>query len=74
MESIYANNNKHGFRLNINHPYINKLYLRFKASKGVGVNSPLNDSDRREFETIIIEKLKKKGLLPAEGVVSSGGS
>ena len=64
MESIYTNNNKYGFRLNVNHPYINKLYLRFKASKGVGVNSPLNDSDRMEFERVVIEQLKKKGLLP----------
>lgn len=66
MESIYASNNKYGFRLNVNHPYINKLYLRFKASKGVGINFPLNDIDRREFEVVIIENLQKKGLLPTE--------
>ena len=66
MEGFYASKNKYGFRLNINHPYINKLYLRFKASKGVGVNFPLNDTDRREFEIVIIERLQKKGLLPTE--------
>lgn len=66
MESIYAKNNKYGFRLNVNHPYINKLYLRFKASKVVGINFPLNDIDRREFEVVIIERLQKKGLLPTE--------
>lgn len=61
MESIYANNNKYGFRLDINHPYIKKHYLRFKESKGVGVNYPLDDNDRREFETVIIERLQKRG-------------
>ena len=66
MEGFYASNNKYGFRLNINHPYINKLYLRFKASKGIGINFPLNDIDRREFEVVVIERLQKKGLLPTE--------
>ena len=61
MECIYTNNDRYGFRLNVNHPHINKLYLRFKASKGVGINFPLDDRDRREFEAVIIEKMQKKG-------------
>ena len=72
MESIYANSNKYGFELNINHPYINKLYVRFKTSKGIGINYPLSDDLRREFEKAVILNLRKKGLLPTKGVADNG--
>lgn len=72
MESLYAKNNKYGYRLNVNHPYINKLYLRFKASKGIEINIPISDINRREFEVVVIELLQKQGLLPNRRSGESG--
>lgn len=48
-ESIYAAGNPYGFRYNINHPYINKLYRRYKVWKDIKGRPP-RDAERREFE------------------------
>lgn len=48
-ESIYAVGNPYGFRYNVNHHYINKLYRRYLTWKNI-LGRPPRDAERREFE------------------------
>lgn len=50
-ESIYAPDNKYGYKINITHPDIKPLYQRFKKWKGIADWCPLSDAERLEFET-----------------------
>lgn len=56
--TIYAAENKYGYRINIMHPKIKPLYQRFRKWKGVPDWCPLSDAERLEFESFI---LKQKG-------------
>lgn len=58
-ENIYTVNNPYGYRLNINHPRIRELYERYKRWKDIGGRPP-TDSERREFEEIVISKESNK--------------
>lgn len=50
--------NKHGYRVNVNHPKINALLRRYKRWKGIRQTEPLSDKERLEFENYIM------GILP----------
>lgn len=58
--NIFTENNPYGYRLNINHPKIHELYLRYKAWKGIPRQFPLSDAERLEFESIVISKLEER--------------
>ena len=60
-EDIYTKNNVYGYKLNINHPYIRKLYTRYKQWKNIAYNVPLSDDERFEFEDYIEKRILKKG-------------
>lgn len=60
ITSIYLQNNKHGFRYNINHPKINELYRRYKKWQGIPQGDPLSDEQRREFENYLDGIFRKK--------------
>ncbi len=51
-ESIIENS-PYGYALNINHPTIYPLYMRFKRWKEIPVWCPLSDAEREEFEEYI---------------------
>lgn len=56
-------NNPYGYKLNVNHPLINKIYLRYKEQHGIASRIPLNDTERNEFERVTLEYLQKKGII-----------
>lgn len=58
--SIYCPKNKYGYKLNINHPSIKPLYERFKKWKGIGINIPLSDAERFEFESYALKYINNK--------------
>lgn len=61
-ESIYIENNVYGYKLNINHPFIRGLYIRYKRWKNIPYNTPLGDNERFEFEDYVENHLlKRKG-------------
>lgn len=51
--------NKYGYRVNIAHPAVAPLYERFRRWKGIPRNFPMSDAERLEFESYILEKVKK---------------
>lgn len=57
-ESIYAVGNPYGYRYNVNHPYINKLYRRFKMWKDIA--RPCTDAERWEFEAYLDKMIEGK--------------
>ena len=59
-DSIYAPQNKYGYKININHPKIRPLYEHYKRRIGAII---LSDRERFEFEAAVfkmIERNKKK--------------
>ncbi len=66
--TIFNSNNQYGFLININHPLIFPLYIRYKKIKKLALHFPISDKDRFEFETTIfktLEKSKEKQLITA---------
>ena len=53
--TIYAAENKYGYRINIMHPKIEPLYKRYKKWKGIADWCPLSDAERLEFESYILK-------------------
>lgn len=49
-DSIYTQDNRYGYRYNINHPTIRELYERYVNWKGLSNAYPLSDGERKEFE------------------------
>ena len=54
--TIYAAENKYGYRINIMHPKIEPLYKRYKKWKGIANWCPLSDAERLEFESYILKR------------------
>jgi len=54
--SIFAPNNKYGYKININHPRIRPLYERFKDKAGEQI---LSDKQRVDFEMIILKMIER---------------
>ena len=55
--SIYAPENKYGYKLKINHPLIRPHYERYKVKCDTPI---LSDEQRFEFERLMIAWLEKK--------------
>lgn len=55
--SIYAPENKYGYKLNISHPKIRPLYERYKEHLKTPI---LSDKQRLEFEGIIFGMIERK--------------
>ncbi len=62
--SIYTENNQYGYKYNINHPKVNELYRRYKVWKGLAVQFPLTDAQRKDFESYLDGLMKKNGGIP----------
>lgn len=60
MTQIYLEGNPYGYKLNLAHPLILNLYLKYKYKNNIGHNIPLSDVERREFETVVISWLERK--------------
>lgn len=56
LDSIYTENNKYGFKININHLRVRDLYIRYKRWKNIPYNVPLSDDERFEFESYMSQK------------------
>lgn len=55
--NIFAEPNKFGYQININHPKIKPLYERYKRSIKAII---LSDAERFEFEKYIFQAIEKK--------------
>lgn len=58
--NVFNENNPYGYRLNVNHPKIRRLYKRYMAWKELPLHFPLSDAERFEFEEMVIAKLKER--------------
>ncbi len=55
--SIYAPENKYGYKISINHPKIRPLYEAYKKKIGAII---LSDDERFEFERIIFKMIERR--------------
>lgn len=69
--SIYLEKpNPYGYRLDIRHPLVEKLYWRYKDKHHIPHWCPLSDEERLDFEAQVIEWWERRsngrpGSLPA---------
>lgn len=56
-DSIYAKQNKYGYKINVNHPQIQPLYERYKEHIG---EKKLSDRQRLNFECLIYQMIERK--------------
>ena len=56
----------YGYRINVNKPPYDELYLRFKKSKNIPSWCPCSDSERLEFEACIFEAAAKAKMKRAK--------
>lgn len=56
-DTIYAPDNKYGYKININHPKIRPLYERYKEKLNASI---LSDRERYNFESIIFTMIQRK--------------
>lgn len=61
MKIKLLENNPYGYRVDISDPETQKLYQRYKRWKSIPPWCPLSDSERREFEDIILNKITING-------------
>lgn len=60
-QGIYTQGNPYGYRLNLRHPLVQKMYYRYKAKLGISRSTPLSDEERMDFEERVIPWLKDRG-------------
>lgn len=58
LNNILLQNKKYGYEINITHPKIYPLYVRFKEWKSIPTWCPLSDNERFEFEEHIKKSFK----------------
>ena len=58
-QSIYTQGNPYGYRRNLRHSLVQKLYCRDKEWLGVSRSTPLSDGERLDFEERVIPWLKE---------------
>ena len=56
-DSIYTQQNKYGYRINVNHPQIKPLYERYKRHIKAII---LSDVERFRFESMIFQMIEKR--------------
>ena len=61
--AILTQNNRYGYRLNLNHPAVYQLYNRYREWLKIPAGFPLSDNERLDFEDRAIEKLIEHKLL-----------
>lgn len=54
-DSIYAPENKYGYKINISHAQIKPLYEQYKKKIGEMI---LSDAQRHHFESIILQMIE----------------
>lgn len=59
-QSLYTQDNPYGYRLNLRHPLVQKLYYRYKNKLGISRNTPLSDGERQDFEERVIPWLERR--------------
>ena len=60
--SVFAPQNKYGYKINVNHPIIRPLYEKCKSKLNIMI---MSDQQRHDFETIILRKIEN-GEIKAE--------
>ena len=58
--SIYTQGNPYGYRLNLRHPLVRKLYFRYQDKLGISRSTPLSDGERMEFERQALPWLERR--------------
>lgn len=73
--SLYTQGNPYGYRLNLRHPLVQKLYYRYKERMGISRSTPLSDEERLDFEERVIPWLERRGNpCPENGSPGAAGS
>lgn len=58
--SIFTENNRYGYKININHPKIYPMYVRYHEKIGVPLHIHLTTAQRLAFESAVMKWFERK--------------
>jgi hypothetical protein len=56
-----------GYKINVSHPTVNRLYNNYKANHGIIFHEPVSTADRLHFEEIIFKMIETGKLVVLDG-------
>lgn len=57
--SMFIHNNRYGFKVNISHPKIAPILVKYKKEHGLSIHHPMSDKDRLDFEHYVFRLVDK---------------
>ena len=64
--NLWASPNPWGYRFNINHPTVNRLYKEYQQQHGLDVRISMTDAQRHAFEEELLQRMRKRALTTQE--------
>lgn len=58
--NVWASPNKWGYRFNINHPTVSRLYKEYQQQHGLDLRIPMTDAQRISFESELLQRMREK--------------
>lgn len=65
-----AKPNPYGYKLDIRHPLVAKLYWRYKKQHHIPHWCPLSDAERLDFEAQVVEWWERRRKRDTDGAIS----
>lgn len=60
--NIWASPNKWGYKFNVNHPTVKRLYKEYQQRHGLDVRIAMTDAQRHAFEEELLQRMRENTL------------
>ena len=60
--NIWARPNKWGYKFNVNHPTVSRLYKEYQQRHGLDIRIPMTDAQRHAFEEELLQRMRENAL------------
>lgn len=60
--NIWAGKNPWGYRFNVNHPTVSRLYKEYQQQHGLDMRIAMTDAQRHAFEGELLQRMREKYL------------
>lgn len=60
--NIWAGANPWGYRFNVNHPTVSRLYKEYQQRHGLDIRIAMTDAQRHAFESELLQRMREKSI------------
>lgn len=64
--NVWASPNQWGYKFNVNHPTVGRLYKEYQQQHGLDVRISMTDAQRLDFEQELLQRMREKSLTTHE--------